>query len=349
MNIKELYTELMQIKQDKVANDSARVMFTTWSEAKGKISESLQRELIMRDEIKDDAVAGIIASGKPELLEQDGKSTFVETFYPQERLILLGAGHIALPLAQVGEMLGFSVVVVDDRISFANEQRFPWASEVKCESFDSVFDGLQITQGDYIVVITRGHKHDTKCLRAILSQPESIYVGMIGSRKRVGLVKEQLVEEGYDKARIERVCTPIGLSIGAVTPEEISISILAEVIKRKRVDSKQNYEISRSNLDMEVVEKLTQYESQSCCVVTIIDTKGSVPRGGGAKMVVNQAGQVEGSIGGGCSEAAVIHEAVRLIGTGEYRIKEIDMTGEVAEDEGMVCGGIMKVLMEDFQ
>ncbi len=269
-----------------------------------------------------------------------------EPFYPKERLIVLGGGHVALSLVEFAAKTGFFVILADDRPSFANQARFPLANQVLCESFDQVFDSIQITPRDYIVIITRGHRHDTVCLRQVLKKKESIYVGMIGSRRRVGAVKELLVKEGYEEERLERVCTPIGLSIGAITPEEIAISILAQMIQRKRLGDR-NQTLTNLDIDYAVLKYLAQSDQEAKCVVTVMSSKGSVPRGAGAKMIVFPTGAILGSIGGGCSEATIIRDAIQLIGSKRYRIQTIDMTNDIAESEGMACGGTMEVLLED--
>jgi xanthine dehydrogenase accessory factor len=148
---------------------------------------------------------------------------------------------------------------------------------------------------------------------------------------------------------MEEICTPIGLPIGAITPQEIAISILAELIAYKRLP-----EHSRgarrcccdSDMELSTLRYLAENHDPKA-IVTVIETKGSTPREAGAKMAVSPLGQVTGSIGGGCSEGAVIRDAVRIIGTGRYMTVDIDLTGDVAESDGMVCGGTMKVLIQD--
>ena len=279
----------------------------------------------------------------------DGDSVTVrEPVLPQERLIVLGGGHIALPVCEFGAKCGFSVCVVDDRPDFANRSRFPDAAQVICDSFENGIKQLCITPFDYVVVITRGHRHDADCLRVLLPGEAPAYLGMIGSRRRTRGLLEMLREEGFDPARIEKICTPIGLNIGAVTPGEIAVSILSEVIAYKRLP--EHGDPGRCCNDSDVELSTLRYLAENRepkAIVTVIETKGSTPRGTGAKMAVSPLGKVTGSIGGGCSEAAVIQDAVRIIGTGRYQIVEIDLTGEVAESDGMVCGGTMKVLVED--
>ena len=275
--------------------------------------------------------------------------TITEPILPPERLIILGGGHIALPVCQFASKCGCTVCVVDDRPEFANHQRFPEAQTVLCDRFENAIDQLSITPFDYIVIITRGHRSDADCLRHILPGTQPAYLGMIGSRRRVSGLLEMLVEEGYDQEKINHICTPIGLPIGAVTPDEIAISIMAEIISYRRLPeygSETRY-CNDSDIEIPVLEYLSE-NSDPKAIVTVIETKGSTPRGAGAKMAVSPLGKVTGSIGGGCSEAAIIRDAIDIIGTETYKIAEIDMTGDVAENDGMVCGGVMRVLIEDY-
>ena len=283
------------------------------------------------------------------LTETEGKITVGEPFSPPERLIVLGAGHIAVPVCDFAAKSGFEVYVCDDRPAFANTARFPLAREVLCDSFESCIDRLRLTRYDYVVVITRGHVHDADCLREIFKGTQPAYLGLIGSRRRVRGLFEMLVEEGYPKEYMDRICTPIGLDIGAVTPGEIAISILAELVAYKRLPEHSNDGIrccNDSDVELSVIKYLAENRDPKA-IVTVIETKGSTPREAGAKMAVSPLAAVTGSIGGGCSEGAVIRDAVRIIGTGRYKIVDVDLTGEVAESDGMVCGGTMRVLVED--
>ena len=281
--------------------------------------------------------------------EQDGDQTVVrEPMLPQERLIVLGGGHIALPVCQFGAACGFEVCVIDDRPDFANRARFPEAAQVICDSFENGIRALKVTPFDYVVVITRGHRHDADCLRVLLPGTWPAYLGMIGSRRRTKGLLQMLKEEGFDEERLGRICTPIGLNIGAVTPAEIAVSILSEVVAYRRLPEHGDPKrcCADSDLELSTLQYLAENHEPKA-IVTVIETKGSTPRGTGAKMAVSPLGKVTGSIGGGCSEGAVIRDAVKIIGTGRYLVVDIDLTGEVAESDGMVCGGTMKVLVED--
>ncbi len=297
----------------------------------------------------DSAFSGTLQHGCPVMNAENGTVMLREPFFPEERMIVLGGGHIAVPLVHFAAMTGFSVTVADDRPAFANTLRFPSAASVICESFEKVFDRLNITSSDYVVVITRGHRHDMVCLKQLQQGPEPFYVGMIGSRRRVGALKEALIEEGCDAERINRTHTPIGLAIGAVTPPEIAISIMAEIITCKRLRDGKESRTRSSDVDMQVLRLLAEEKDVPKAIVTVVSAKGSVPRGPGAKMLVYFDRRTVGSIGGGCSEAAVILIAQQIIGTGRYCLHTVDMTAEIAEEEGMVCGGVMQVLIEDYQ
>lgn len=274
-----------------------------------------------------------------------------EPVFPGERLIVLGGGHVAKPVCEFAAKVGFQVTVCDDRLEFANQKRFPLAEQVICDTFPNAIKRLRVTPADYVVIVTRGHRYDADCLRVLLAGTMPAYLGMIGSRHRVKGLLELLAEEGFSLEALNRICTPIGLSIGAVTPEEIAISIMAEVIAYRRLPQHQKGQgrcSNQSDVDLEVIRYLAN-NTEPKAIVTVMETKGSTPRAAGAKMAVSPLGRVTGSIGGGCSESAVIREAIRLIGTGTYKVYEIDMTDDVAESEGMVCGGIMRVLIEDFE
>jgi len=168
----------------------------------------------------------------------EGPAWFVEVQRARPTLLIAGGGHIAVPLAQMAALLDFRVVVLDDRPSFANQARFPMADQVICGLFEPTLRQFPIDGDTYVVIITRGHQHDVECLLAVLDTPAA-YIGMIGSRRRVRGVFELLERErGIEPARLRRVRSPIGLAIGAVTPAEIAVSILAEVVAVYRREPK---------------------------------------------------------------------------------------------------------------
>ena len=281
----------------------------------------------------------------------DEESVLAEVFKREHRLIVFGAGHVGYHLCHFASKVGFNTIVVDDRPYFANKEKFGDDIQVICNTFENAFEILDIHEEDYVVIVTRGHKHDKFCLEKILSLDELNYIGMIGSKRRVKIMKEELIEEGYSKEKIENIYSPIGLNIGAVTPEEIAISILAEIISVKRIGklAVKNEPIKVSNsceLNKDVLEALAKSQNEKMSLVTVISTKGSTPRKAGSKMIVYDSGKIIGTIGGGCAEAKIIKDAALMAGSKNLKIETIDMTGEIAEEEGMVCGGKMTVLIE---
>ena len=319
----------------------------SWEGEEGLMS-SMKREIAEKPNASESGQEAL-TQGMPACRREQGTWDMAEPFFPKERLIILGGGHVALPVADFAAKTGFLVTVVDDRLSFANPGRFPMAEKVVCDSFEHAIEELKIKESDYVCIITRGHRHDADCLRMIGRGKEPAYLGMIGSRRRVAIVRETLLEEGYDPERLARLKSPIGLPIGGVTPEEIAISIMAEIIQVKRLSREDKRVKNRSDLDFDVLSRLAEETDEPKAVVTVISSQGSSPRGAGAKMIVYRDGRILGSIGGGCSEAAVLGEARSLIGTGKYKVIHVDLTGDAAEDEGMVCGGIMDVLVEDYE
>ena len=165
-----------------------------------------------------------------------GPDEFVVMIEVTERpatLLIVGAGHIGQSLATVGAHVGFSVAVLDDREAFANAERFPMAEHVICGDFVEELRRFPIDAQTYIVLVSRGHKQDELSLREVV-ESEAAYVGMIGSRRRVGAVLTHLAREGYSREALGRVHTPIGIDIGAETPEEIAVSIISEIISLRR-------------------------------------------------------------------------------------------------------------------
>jgi len=153
----------------------------------------------------------------------------VEVIEPAAALLIVGAGHVGLAIAEIGAFLGMSVSVLDDRDEFANVERFPFADHVICGDFAVELQRFPFTTNTYVVLVSRGHLVDELSLRHVI-QRDSAYVGMIGSARRTRTVLEHLGEEGVPRERLDRVFTPIGLDIEAETPEEIAVAVMAELI-----------------------------------------------------------------------------------------------------------------------
>lgn len=160
-------------------------------------------------------------------------NVFVEPVVPQPRALIFGAGHISKSLSKVATLAGFESVVVDNREAFASKERFPEAAEVISDEYESVFPGLNITSTTYIVIVTRGHRDDMRVLRWAVSTPAK-YIAMIGSKRKTIATIHELEKEGFAREQFERIHAPMGLEIGAVTPEEIAVSVVAEMIAVRR-------------------------------------------------------------------------------------------------------------------
>lgn len=159
---------------------------------------------------------------------------FLEVMPSPPKLVVVGAGHIAVPLVKMAKLMDYHVVVIDDRILFANRERFPEADEVVVGDMAQTVKDLDVTPSTYVVLITRGHKYDEPCLRELLHRPAR-YIGMIGSKRRIKACFERFKEEeDVSEDLISRVYAPIGLDIGTETPEEIGLCILGEIIKVRR-------------------------------------------------------------------------------------------------------------------
>ncbi|HME06763.1 MAG TPA: XdhC/CoxI family protein [Bryobacteraceae bacterium] len=160
-------------------------------------------------------------------------SVFVEPVVPEPRAFIFGAGHISKSLSKVANLAGFATVIVDNREAFANRDRFPEAEEIHAAEYEELFPNLNIRDTSYIIIVTRGHRDDMRVLRwAVTTQAK--YIAMIGSKRKViGVVKE-LEREGLTRESFERIFAPMGFDIGAITPEEIAVSVVAEMIAVRR-------------------------------------------------------------------------------------------------------------------
>jgi xanthine dehydrogenase accessory factor len=174
---------------------------------------------------------------------QEWPRIFVDVQPGLQTLIIVGAGHIAQPLCEIGHMLGFRTVVIDDRWAFANRERFPHATDVRVGAFEETLNSLEINEHSYVVVVTRGHVWDEASVKAVLRRNPA-YVGMIGSKRRAKTTLERLAEEGYSPAELSRVHTPMGLDIAAETPAEIAVAIAAELIRVRRGGSLETFSLA---------------------------------------------------------------------------------------------------------
>ena len=188
----------------------------------------------------------VIRQGKPQRLhfrlkegEEPGMicggdvDVFIEPILSSPTLYIFGGGHISLPLAKIGKLLGFKVAVIDDRTEFANPQRFPEADFILAEDFKKAFPQLKIDKASYIPIVTRGHQYDELVLEWAVGT-KAKYIGMIGSKTKNKAIFSHLLAKGISQELLDKVHAPIGLEIYAQTPEEIALSIMAEIVKVRR-------------------------------------------------------------------------------------------------------------------
>jgi len=195
---------------------------------------------LIRPAVLGDEIAGLIREHTPGVLGANaiqivteasgGRAFVIEPLVSRPTAVIFGGGHISVHLAPLLAMVDFQVVVVDDRPEFADPERFPRADRTVVADYGRCFNQLEFTPETYCVIVTRGHLHDKTVLENILGRPHR-YVGMIGSRRKRNMIYEALMKEGMDPEKLKAVHSPIGLDIGAETPEEIALSIAAELVQ----------------------------------------------------------------------------------------------------------------------
>ena len=291
-----------------------------------------------------DAIRDVDRGG---MLEIEGQRVFCELPGREKTLVVCGGGHVAIPVIRIARLLGLPVTVLEDRPAFAENAQGAGAERVICAPFE---EGLKQIPGDgdtFFVIVTRGHGCDIQCLDAITQKPHA-YIGMIGSRRRVALVKKHLIEDrGCAPAVVDGIHMPIGLAIGAETPEEIAIAIMAEIIQEKN-RSGRNAVWPRDMLQA-IVDPAARGTPRA--LATVVERRGSAPRGPGARMLVWPDGRTLGTVGGGFVEGEVIRAACRRLRAGEtapclYRAR---LDGNAAAEDGMACGGEVTVLIETVE
>lgn len=253
----DIYEEIVQLRRD-----GRRGALATIVSSQGSIPSFKTAKMLVRD---DGSIVGSIGGGcveaevwqaAREVMEKEKPRTlkfnlnqnpkddtglvcggtldiFIEPVLPPALLYLFGAGHVALNLHKVASNAGFDVTIVDDRETYANAERFPGAKEVIADDFDKIMARLTLSESAYVVILTRGHRDDMRVLRWAVQTPAR-YIGMIGSKRKTIAIFRELTQEGIPADLFKRVHAPVGLDIGAVTPEEIAVAISAELIAHRR-------------------------------------------------------------------------------------------------------------------
>src|SRR5580704_11950626 len=170
---------------------------------------------------------------------------FVEPVIPQPRAFIFGGGHVSKGISKIATLAGFSTSIIDDREAFANAERFPEAEATYAEEYEEVFPKLPVNSSSYVIIVTRGHRDDMRVLRWAVNTPAK-YIAMIGSKRKTISVVHELEKEGLPRSAFEKVSAPMGLEIGAISPEEIAISVAAEMIAMRRIPDGEWRSLSKS-------------------------------------------------------------------------------------------------------
>lgn len=279
-----------------------------------------------------------------------GREAYQEILGREPRMTVFGGGYVAQRVIGIAKMCGYRVTAAEDREAFAAKAAEAGADDVLCGStYEALFPALLSDPQMIYAVLTRGHSSDRICLKQALSMPHG-YVGMIGSRRKNAAVMEALRAEGVPEELLLQVHAPIGLSIGARTPEEIAVSIMAEIIQ-VRSTLRDSYGFPKQFL-----QAILEAEDGGACageeriLATIVGKEGSAPRDAGAKILIGKEGPVAGTIGGGGGEAEVILRAQGMLseesGDATAQLALIDMASDPSNPEALICGGRIRVLLE---
>ena len=234
------------------------------------------------------------------------------------------------------------MTAVEDRPEFAAQLREAGADTVLCAPFEEALQQVPGGAETYFAVLTRAHAFDLVCLKQILQKPAA-YVGMMGSRRRAALVRQQLTQAGADPARIEALYAPIGLSIGAQTAQEIALSILAQIVEVKNARTQTEGFVPAILEAMEKAERM----GQQAVLATIVSRHGSTPRDVGAKMLVFSDGKTAGSVGGGIMEYQTTLAAQEMLAKGQQqRVLRCTTEGNGEDTAVAACGGSMDLLLQ---
>ena len=282
-----------------------------------------QRGVVFRDE-----------GFPPEAVRGDSDlRVFTERITKGKRLVVCGAGHVALCVAFLGVTLGWQVTVIEDREEFAAKAREAGAQLVICRPFGEALEEIEGDGMTAFVVMTREHVHDVECLRKILPKTYG-YAGMMGSRSRAEDVRKQLLAEGFDAEKTAQLHMPIGLAIGSRTPEEIAVSVAAELI------SVMNTRDPDEGFPPGMAEELAGGAKGVLAMIT--EKQGEAPRRPGTKMLVREDGSFLGTVGGGYAEAMILEAARKMISEGQPASRLIRISMKKGT---MYCGGEIEVFL----
>jgi xanthine dehydrogenase accessory factor len=223
----------------------------------GSLSGSLGDEKLQEQVVK--VGRAVAAFGKNEyVIGEDGSEVYVEGFTTPPALVIMGGGHVGRAVYHLAVTLGFRIYVVDDRPEFSNKERFPMAEQTVVADFDKAMAALPINFNTFILVATRGHRYDDLATLAAVNTPAR-YVGLLGSKRKNLMIFRDLLKQGVPIERIQKINAPVGLNIGALTPEELAVSIMGEIILHLRGGDGRPMKMASANL-LEMIEKVPEPE-----------------------------------------------------------------------------------------
>ncbi len=260
------------------------------------------------------------------------EADLVEHIKPEPHLFIFGAGHVSKALYDLAVLQEMKVTVADEREEVCNVERFPLAKRILMP-YPTILQTEFDVVSPYYVIVTHGHSYDSQCLEYALKHRSS-YIGMIGSKGKVAATMQKMLDKGFSMEQLEKVCSPIGLKIGAVTPQEIAISIMAEVISYFRSDK------NLVTVDPNLIKVMANGHGVD---VRIVEKHGSAPRSVGSQMFVSEDGKLYGTIGGGAIENRSVKIANQMIKNNlAYHLEHFTL--DASSDLGMICGGNAKVI-----
>lgn len=306
-----------------------------------------------------------------EIAKMNPGNLFRETLGHTKTLVVCGAGYVGQAVIRLGKVLGWHVVSIDDRVDFAGQAKLAGADRVICDEFAHALSGafeeekslqagapekaessredvpFSYDADTFFVVVTRGHSWDAQCLHEILKHPFG-YLGMMGSRVRSARMRDRLLDEGFSRETVDKLHAPVGLKIGAQTPSEIAVSILAEIIQVRQSMPQDNV------FPDDLMESILESGEGKAVLVTIVACRGSAPRKAGTRMLVKADGTTKETVGGGCMEAEIVRRARDILSeVSDGKLRQgycenytVDLTGRSGNASDMVCGGITQVILE---
>ena len=284
----------------------------------------------------------------------------IEPLSPPPTLLVLGSGHIAECLVSIGHLLCYEVIVVDDRPEFANPLKLPMADQIWCGSFSEMLPNVSLHSHCFAVLATRGHQTDAIALSYLINK-QIPYIGMVGSKRKIRSIYTLLDKQGIHVSQHKNVYAPVGLDINSETPQEIALSILAEVQliryggsgrtlssmdQQPKVHSNDK---QRNRPDLDLFRKMAsaQEKNEPFAAITVIETAGHVPRGTGTRMMVSADGRIDGTIGGGRRESELIELSLKCLTEGEPHRATVHFSGTYDSFQP-VCGGSFEFFIQPY-